>query len=133
MQNPEDSIIGQFEANQGGDYTTVAFALKGMSNSTNSADGGELHLFAPDPDAYRASLSFVKVVGVKASARPPTAASTDWAVPIGPWKVEVVGGQVNGSFGDVAVVEPRWPEIVVSQSAASFICEFDSYHPNVTI
>ncbi|KDQ07193.1 hypothetical protein BOTBODRAFT_39029 [Botryobasidium botryosum FD-172 SS1] len=121
VQTPADSILGQLLATGHNDYVTVAFALDGAQNANGTGKGGELHVLAPDPDAYDLPLAFVKTAALGDGQRPPTVPSTDWAVPMDSWRVTASGGQVNGTSGTVAIVEPFWPEVVVSHSAAVLI------------
>ncbi|KDQ07162.1 hypothetical protein BOTBODRAFT_38996 [Botryobasidium botryosum FD-172 SS1] len=119
-QTMSDSILGQYlYANDDDAYVSVGLALN--DNSDSAANGGEMHLLAPDPTAYQGDISLVNVVNLSDTQQPPVAASTDWAFPITSWNFSIPGGQYVSASGGVAMVEVYLPEIVVPFSVAPSI------------
>ncbi|KAG8900246.1 hypothetical protein FRB99_006177 [Tulasnella sp. 403] len=134
VQNPTDSLIGQYFANHT-DINQFSFGLalnpqpsSNTQNTQNGQDssGGTLSIFQPDPSLFTGEITTVSVAAGATQQNlgqpPSTLGSYDWTVQMQGWQFKGPSGQdVSGGSGTYVTVEPAYPYILLSQADAQAI------------
>ncbi|KAG9103957.1 hypothetical protein FRC06_006742 [Ceratobasidium sp. 370] len=137
-----DTVLGAWlMRNPQAQNVSVGFALKrpDVMNATanainttigaNNTSAGELHMLAPDPDAYYGGLSFVSVVSYDSSGGTTSGTgggqqmqAAGWATKLEKWKfLNANGEQVVGGEGAIAAVDPWYAGIIMPKSQSESV------------
>ncbi|KAG8933839.1 hypothetical protein FRC02_011074 [Tulasnella sp. 418] len=123
-----DTLVGQYlAANSNETSITFAMALNGApptSGSGSDSDGGQLHMFKPDPSFYEGDLVNQPVLNQNqissiTGTRPNQISSYDWTVSMGGWSFQGGTATVAGGAGTFVTIEPAYPYMVLTQRDAN--------------
>ncbi|KAG9121318.1 hypothetical protein FRC07_002760, partial [Ceratobasidium sp. 392] len=98
-----------------------------MGNNTSSA--GEMHMLAPDPDAYHGELNYAPVTSYQSSGGSTAGTgggqqmqAAGWSTKLERWTfLNANGEQVTGGEGAIAAVDPWYTGIIMPKSQSESI------------
>ncbi|KAG8736372.1 hypothetical protein FRC10_009397 [Ceratobasidium sp. 414] len=121
LRNPQaQNVSVGFALKRPDILNATASAINTTTGANDTSSAGEMHMLAPDPDAYYGALSFVPTVSYDSGGGTgggQQMQASGWATKLEKWSfLNANGEQVTGGEGAIAAVDPWYTGIIMPKS-----------------